>query len=110
VRATIYQFADAIGNPVAFNPQALPKFDSLFRKVLYEEGAVVQAGKRSFKRPRPFVLEPRIEPIVDKPSNDSYPSGHTLWARTVGIGRRSWPARMSTRSTAWLPACTIPAM
>lgn len=83
--ATIYRFADALGSPEAFNAERLPKFDSLFRKVLYEEGAVIQAGKRSFKRPRPFMLEPRIEPVVAKPPNDSYPSGHTMWARAAGL-------------------------
>jgi len=46
---------------------------------------VIQAGKSSFKRPRPFLLEPRIEPVVDKPPNDAYPSGHSMWARTVGL-------------------------
>ena len=82
---TIYRFADAIGNPEGFNAKQLPKVDLMFRKVLYEEGAVVQAGKRSFKRPRPFVLDPRIEPVIDKPGNGSYPSGHTMWARLVGL-------------------------
>jgi acid phosphatase (class A) len=81
----IYRFADALGNPEGFNPKQLPKTESLFRKVTYEEGAVIQAGKRSFKRPRPFVLDSRIEPVVGRPPNDSYPSGHTMWARAVGL-------------------------
>jgi acid phosphatase (class A) len=84
-RVSVYRFADALGNPIVFNAKSLPKLDTMFRKVLHEEGAVVQAGKRSFARPRPFVLEPKIEPVVDKPPNDSYPSGHTMWARTVGL-------------------------
>jgi acid phosphatase (class A) len=84
-RVSVYRFADALGNPLAFNAKTLPKFDSMFRKVLHEEGAVIQAGKRSFARPRPFVLEPKIEPVIDKPPNDSYPSGHTMWARAVGL-------------------------
>jgi len=83
--ATIYRFADAIGNPEAFTPAKVPKLEALVRKVTYEEGAVIQAGKRSFDRPRPFLLEPRIVPIVDKPPNASYPSGHTMWARTMGL-------------------------
>jgi len=82
---SIYRFADALGNPPELNKQRLPKFDSLFAKVLYEEGAVIQAGKRSFARPRPFLLDPRIEPIVGKPPNAAYPSGHAMWARTVGL-------------------------
>jgi acid phosphatase (class A) len=81
----IYRFADALGNPEAFNEKQLPKTHALFRKVTYEEGAIIQAGKRSFNRPRPFVLEPRIVSLVDKPANASYPSGHTMWARTVGL-------------------------
>lgn len=83
--ASIYRFADALGNPEAFTAAKLPKLDALIRKVTYEEGAVVQAGKRSFDRPRPFLLESRIVPIVDKPPNASYPSGHTMWARTMGL-------------------------
>lgn len=82
---SVFGFADALGNPEAFNAKSLPKTNALFRKVTYEEGAVVQAGKRGFKRPRPFVLEPRIEPIVKKPTNDSYPSGHAMWSRVVGL-------------------------
>jgi acid phosphatase (class A) len=82
---SVFRFADALGNPEIFNAKSLPKTNSLFRKVTYEEGAVVQAGKRGFKRPRPFVLEPRIEPIVKKPTNDSYPSGHAMWSRVVGL-------------------------
>jgi acid phosphatase (class A) len=80
-----FRFAEALGNPEVFNAKTLPKTNSLFRKVTYEEGAVVQAGKRGFKRPRPFVLEPRIEPIVKRPTNDSYPSGHAMWSRVVGL-------------------------
>jgi acid phosphatase (class A) len=82
---SVFRFADALGNPDVFNATTLPKTSSLFRKVTHEEGAVVQAGKRGFQRPRPFVLEPRIEPIIKKPTNDSYPSGHAMWSRVVGL-------------------------
>jgi acid phosphatase (class A) len=82
---SVFRFGDALGNPEVFNAKSLPKTNSLFRKVTYEEGAVVQAGKRGFARPRPFILEPRIIPIVKKPTNDSYPSGHSMWARVVGL-------------------------
>jgi acid phosphatase (class A) len=82
---SVFRFADALGNPEVFNAKSLPKTNSLFRKVTYEEGAVVQAGKRGFSRPRPFLLEPRIEPVVKKPTNASYPSGHAMWSRVVGL-------------------------
>ncbi len=82
---SVFRFADALGNPQAFNAKQLPKTTLLFRKVTYEEGAVVQAGKRSFRRPRPFVLDTRIQPILKEPTNASYPSGHALWSRVVGL-------------------------
>jgi acid phosphatase (class A) len=82
---SVFRFADALGSPAVFNAKSLPKTSSLFRKVTYEEGAVIQAGKRGFMRPRPFLLEPRIEPVVRKPTNASYPSGHAMWSRVVGL-------------------------
>jgi acid phosphatase (class A) len=81
----VYRFADSIGHPEAFDPRKLPKVTTLFRKVTYEEGAVIQAGKRSFNRPRPFLHDPRIQPVVERPSNSSYPSGHAMWSRVVGL-------------------------
>ncbi len=82
---SVLRFADALGNPEAFNATRLPKTILLFRRVTYEEGAVVQAGKRSFRRPRPFVLDARVQPILKEPTNASYPSGHALWSRVVGL-------------------------
>ena len=82
---SVYRFADALGNPPVFNAKDLPKTTALFRRVTREEGAVVQAGKRSFQRPRPFALDKRIEPILKEPTNASYPSGHALWSRVVGL-------------------------
>jgi acid phosphatase (class A) len=82
---SVFRFADALGNPEAFTPKDLPKTTALFRKVTREEGAVVQAGKRSFDRPRPFVLDTRIQPVLKEPTNASYPSGHALWSRVVGL-------------------------
>jgi acid phosphatase (class A) len=81
----IYRFADALGNPEAFNEKGVPKTHALFQKVTYEEGAVIQAGKRAFNRPRPFLLDSRVVSLVNKPPNASYPSGHAMWARIVGL-------------------------
>ena len=82
---SVFRFADALGSPPSFNAKDLPRTTALFRKVTREEGAVVQAGKRSFMRPRPFVLDTRIQPILKEPTNASYPSGHALWSRVVGL-------------------------
>jgi len=34
-------------------------------------------AKKLFARARPRAVDPRVQPCVGKPSNDSYPSGHT---------------------------------
>jgi acid phosphatase (class A) len=83
--ASIYRFADALGNPEAFNRQRIPRTHALFRKVKYEQAALVHVGKRGFERRRPFSSQADVTPLVDKPRTASYPSGHSMWARTVGL-------------------------
>jgi acid phosphatase (class A) len=83
--ASIYRFADALGNPEAFTRERLPRTHALFRKVKYEQAAVVHVGKRGFERRRPFRFQGDVVPLVDKPRTASYPSGHSMWARTVGL-------------------------
>jgi acid phosphatase (class A) len=82
---SIYRFADALGDPPGFAGKNLPRTQALFRNILAEETAVVGTGKNRFARPRPFLLEPHLQPVVDKPPNGSYPSGHTTWGYTVGV-------------------------
>ena len=78
-----FRFADAIG-PV-FTSKDLPKTAKFFDQVRAAESPVVKAAKLFFKRPRPFVTNPQIHPIVDKPNDFSYPSGHSTFAYTVAI-------------------------
>ena len=42
-------------------------------------------AKDTFDRPRPFLTEKRLSPIVFKPPSASYPSGHTTWAVMCAI-------------------------
>jgi acid phosphatase (class A) len=83
--ATLYRLADALGSPAAFNEKSLPLTDTLFRKVRASEIAVVGAAKNRYGRPRPFVLEPKLEPLIDRPHDGSYPSGHSSWARVTAL-------------------------
>jgi acid phosphatase (class A) len=82
---TINRFAEALGAPSGFDIRNLPVTTLLFRKITTDEFVVVGTGKDKFARPRPFVLEKRLRPVVEKPPNGSYPSGHTVWAHTVGL-------------------------
>lgn len=83
--ATIYRLGDALNDPPAFTKDRLPLTHALFRRVLASETAVVGTAKKYYARPRPFVLEPQLEPVIDKPRDGSYPSGHSSWARAVAL-------------------------
>ncbi|HEV7714935.1 MAG TPA: phosphatase PAP2 family protein [Steroidobacteraceae bacterium] len=84
-QASVYRFADALGAPAGFTAQNLPLTDALFNALRREEVGVIGVNQARFARPRPFVLEPRLEPVIAKPANGSYPSGHTTWARMVAL-------------------------
>jgi acid phosphatase (class A) len=83
--ATIYRFADALGNPAGFTPNNLPKTEALFARIIQVHGLLVGAAKKSFGRPRPFVLEPKLSPLLQKPTDNAYPSGHSTYARWVAL-------------------------
>lgn len=84
-KASIYRFADALGNPEAFSKNNLPRTHALFRNVRFEQAAVVHVGKNKFERRRPFRVRSEVVPLVNKPRTRSYPSGHSMYARTVGL-------------------------
>jgi acid phosphatase (class A) len=82
---SINRFAHALGAPPGFDVNNLPAVTLLFRRITTDEFVIVGTGKDRFARPRPFVLEPRLRPVVEKPPNGAYPSGHTVWGHTVGL-------------------------
>lgn len=48
--------------------------------------AISDQGKRDWRRPRPYELDPSIAPIVAKPNgNPSYPSGHASGAYAAAL-------------------------
>ena len=82
---SVYRFADALGSPAGFAPQRLPKFDRLFARLLDLDVAAFNLAKQAYRRPRPYVLDTRIEPCIEKPKSASYPSGHSIWAFSNAI-------------------------
>jgi acid phosphatase (class A) len=82
---SIFRFADALGNPPGFTPRQLPRTTALFQHLGREESAFMNPAKNAFGRPRPFVTERRLSPIVAKPYSASYPSGHSTWAVACAI-------------------------
>jgi acid phosphatase (class A) len=82
---SIFRFADALGNPPQFNPRQLPRTAQLFSRIARDESLFMNSAKDAFGRPRPFVTEPRLAPVVAKPASASYPSGHSTWAVASAI-------------------------
>jgi acid phosphatase (class A) len=82
---SIFRFADALGNPPQFTPDNLPLTAALFARVEKDESLFMNTAKDAFGRPRPFLIEPRLAPVVARPPSASYPSGHTTWAVACAI-------------------------
>lgn len=82
---SIYRFAEALGDARGLRTARLPRTLALLRHIGFDETAVLTPAKRDFARPRPFAVEPRLAPIVARPTSGSYPSGHSLWAYTTAL-------------------------
>jgi acid phosphatase (class A) len=80
---SVFRFADAIGP--GFNAANLPFTTKFFDRVRAAASPVVKTAKAFFKRPRPFVTDPAIKPIIEPPPDLSYPSGHSTYAYAVAI-------------------------
>jgi acid phosphatase (class A) len=63
----------------------LPITAAFFSKVFYDGNRAIGAAKAHFNRPRPFVTDPDIKPIVDQPANASYLRGHATFAYESAI-------------------------
>jgi acid phosphatase (class A) len=82
---SIFRFADALGSPPAFNPRQLPLTSELFARIGRDEGLFMNPAKDAFGRPRPFLTDRHLAPVVPEPPSASYPSGHSTWAVASAI-------------------------
>jgi acid phosphatase (class A) len=73
----VFNFAPVIG--IFFQSNSLPKTTAFFQQLHYDIQDVVDAGKDYWKRPRPFVVEPRLA-SGELETSFSYPSGHSTKA------------------------------
>lgn len=74
----VWRFADVMGPD--FTAAKLPKTAALFDRVIATEGVVDDHAKKAFNRPRPYMLDEQIHPLLKKSKSGSWPSGHS----TVG--------------------------
>lgn len=60
-----------------FTADNFPRLVALLKAINDDLRPLVDASKKQYARIRPYALDPRVQPCVERPHNDSYPSGHT---------------------------------
>jgi acid phosphatase (class A) len=70
-----FMWSDVIG--ALFTRENLPLTAALLKDTDEDRHEITEVAKKLFARARPWVVDPKVQPCVGKPSNDSYPSGHT---------------------------------
>jgi acid phosphatase (class A) len=75
---SIFRFTAVMGP--GFKSDDLPFSSVFFRRVTSDADEVVAVAKAHFNRPRPFVVDPDVKPIVGRPSSASYPGGHATFS------------------------------
>jgi len=79
-------FADAIGPQ--WDLSRLPKTQLLMQKVMEVDRVNSGPPKRFFNRPRPWLIDPKIQTCADHglgPARNSYPSGHAMLGYELGV-------------------------
>lgn len=78
-RKQLFYIVSSIGK--WFNDENFPAITQLLLNCIQDIRVTEFRLKRHFKRPRPYHLEPRLNPLT-KINSPSFASGHTLWAFT----------------------------
>jgi acid phosphatase (class A) len=80
---SVFRFADAMGP--GFTADKLPYATKFFKRVYADEEKIVNETKAYFARPRPFIVDSNLTPMVYPKATPSYPSGHTTFAYVMAI-------------------------
>jgi acid phosphatase (class A) len=68
-----------------FDFKAHPVTDAFLTQVQADTQAIIDEAKAHWARPRPYNVDPAVQPAADRPGNPSYPSGHAAIGRMFGI-------------------------
>ncbi|MBW4023963.1 MAG: phosphatase PAP2 family protein [Proteobacteria bacterium] len=82
-KKSIFRFKDVLGPN--FTPKNLPFTNAFFRRVLSDDEAIVSQAKDYFARPRPFITNSDVNPIMLRPGGGGYPSGHSTFAYVAAV-------------------------
>jgi acid phosphatase (class A) len=74
--ANYFIFSSAVGS--WFNEKNLPRTAALLAQATVDLNSVSETAKANYKRPRPYVADPTIHPVLKAEKSASYPSGHAV--------------------------------
>jgi len=81
---SVFRFADVL-DTAKFKPQLLPITARFFAQVTASGQGPSEIAKKAFARPRPFAVDTALHPVLGRPKNASYPSGHSLGGNLIAI-------------------------
>jgi acid phosphatase (class A) len=81
--ASVFRFAGVMGPE--FRAENLPFAMTFFKNVYSDDDQAVAMAKSYFDRPRPFVADHDVKPVIEQAPNASYPSGHATFAYVTAI-------------------------
>lgn len=75
-------------------PQTLPKLAKFITDSSVETQPFTDKVKKAYARPRPFVTNPALEVVIERPESSSYPSGHATGSSLhAALLAAIWPER-----------------
>lgn len=80
---SVFRFADVMGP--GFDSENLPFARTFFQHLSSDAEEAVAVAKAHFNRPRPFVLDHDVKPVVRQSPDPSYPGGHATFAYVDAI-------------------------
>ena len=80
----VEQFSAALGLTSA-DLKNMSKLQQLSGRLRILGAAIVDAARKAYARPRPFRFDARVQPCIERPSSDTYPSGHSTWAYMTAL-------------------------
>jgi acid phosphatase (class A) len=80
---SVFRFADVMGP--GFRPENLPFATQFFARTAYDDDNAIEAAKEHFHRPRPFIADRAVNPLLGGSAYESYPSGHATFAYATAI-------------------------
>ena len=81
---SVFRFADSL-DTARFKEPLLPVTARLFDRLQASVQAASEHAKETFGRPRPFATDTALHPVLGRPRNASYPSGHSMGGNAIAI-------------------------